>query len=96
MTNDDINKFLNERGITAHVLEGFNNAIVGVTTDCREEGDLLFARITYDYDLCLGCLVAQGLSEDEAIEYFEYNALRALQYLPEFKRPIIIHSLEEY
>lgn len=49
------------------LLTGFEDAFLGVGEQ--------FSRATavYDYDKCIKCLVADGMSEEEAVEYFSYN-----------------------
>ena len=62
----------------------FDEAIVGVT----DEG-----RVIYDYDMMVHCLRAEdGISEDEAIDFIEYNTMRALPYAGP-NAPIIMHKL---
>ena len=68
----------------AVLLDSFDGAVVGVTTD---------GRVVYDYDAMVQCLVDQdGMSEDEAIEFIEYNTVRSLPYVGE-KAPIIMNLL---
>lgn len=67
----------------------FDEAIVGVT----DEG-----QVVYDYDAMVQCLMKQdGISMEEAIDFIEYNTIRALQYidLPDAreKPPIIMNRL---
>lgn len=63
-------------------------AIVGVTDDMEDPR----AVYDYDYDLLLECLVKDGMSIDEAIDWLEFNILRSL---PCMKRaPIIVRRLE--
>lgn len=62
----------------------YDDAIVGVT----EEG-----RVVYDYDAMVKCLMdADGIGEMEAIEFIEYNTIRALEYMHE-SPPIIMNRL---
>lgn len=50
----------------------FDEAIIGVTDD---------SRVVYDYNAMVRCLMQQdGFSEEEAIEFIEYNTIRALPY----------------
>ena len=63
----------------------YDDAIVGVT----DEG-----RVIYDYDAMVKCLMEQDeISMEEAIEFIEYNTIRALPYAGE-NAPIIMHRLE--
>lgn len=49
--------------------EGFDNAIVGV--DYYEE------RLVYDADRCIEILQEDGMSYEEALEYFDFNVVQA-------------------
>jgi len=57
--------------------DGFDKAIIGVSNN-----DM---RVIYSKSLCIDILISQGMDEDEALEYFEYNVSGA--YLGE-KTPI--------
>lgn len=46
----------------------FDAAIIGIV-----EGAGMEQRVLYDYDKALAVLVAQGMSEDEALEWASYN-----------------------
>jgi hypothetical protein len=70
------------------VLRNYNyeDALVGVTID---------GVAVYDYNKMIKWLVEkEGLEELEAIEWIDYNTIRALPYFGE-KAPIIMYSLEE-
>lgn len=62
----------------------YDDALVGVTED---------GRAVYDYDKMVDWLVkTQSFTKDEAIEWVEYNTIRALDYMgPE--APVIIYPL---
>jgi len=45
--------------------DGFDKAIIGV---CNND-----MRVIYSKSLCIKILMEQGMEEDEALEYFEYN-----------------------
>lgn len=63
----------------------YDDALIGVTED---------GRAVYDYDRMAQWLMEQeGWDEIEAIEWIEYNTIRALQYRGE-DAPVIIHKLE--
>ena len=62
----------------------YDNAIVGLSTE---------GRVIYDYDLMVKELTDNtALTEDEAIQYLEYNTIRTLPYIEEQVRPIILHN----
>lgn len=49
----------------------------------------------YDYDLMVECIMnAQKWEYADAVEWIEYNTLRALPYMGE-DGPIVIHRLDE-
>lgn len=61
--------------------DGYDKAIIGV--------DVQFFRLIYDYDLAIRILIEdEGMTEEEAIEYFEFNTLGSLGDSTEY--PIFI------
>lgn len=62
----------------------YDDALVGVTED---------GRAVYDYGkMVLWLMEKEGMTEDEAIEWVEYNTLRALPYFgPD--APIVMYSV---
>lgn len=69
----------------AVIFEGpdYDEAIIGVT----EEG-----RVVYDYDKMVQILVERdGMKEIEAIDFIEYNSIRALPYVA--NAPIVMTRL---
>ena len=61
------------------------DAIVGIT----EEG-----RLVYSYALMVESLVEQdGMAEDEAMEFIDYNTIRALPYAGD-NAPIVMYDIE--
>lgn len=63
----------------------YDDALIGVTHDDRA---------VYDFDKMVEWLVAnEGFSADEAVEWVEYNTIRALPYMGD-KAPIIMYPLE--
>jgi hypothetical protein len=47
-------------------------------------------RLVYSINDIVDCFVAEGMSEDEAIENYEYNTARAVPYIP--NAPILIYT----
>jgi hypothetical protein len=45
--------------------DGFDDAIIGVDDNSM--------RLIYSVSKCIEILVAQGMSEEDAVEYFHYN-----------------------
>ena len=64
----------------------YDDALVGVTEDNRA---------VYDYDKMVEWLVkTEGFTYDEAVEWIEYNTIRALAYEGP-NAPVIMYRLEE-
>lgn len=61
----------------------FNRAIVGIAST---------GVLVYSARLCVQSFIDQGMDSDEALEYFQYNTLRAMDYVPQETRPIFITS----
>lgn len=63
---------------------GYDDALIGVTTDNQA---------VYDFDAMVDWLRNYwGFDEDEAIEWIEYNTIRALPYAGN-RAPIIMHRI---
>jgi hypothetical protein len=63
----------------------YDDALVGISEDNRA---------VYDYDKMVQWLVKEeGFTEEEAIEWIDYNTIRALPYMGE-KAPIIMYPIE--
>ncbi len=63
----------------------FDQSIVGVTTD---------GRVVYDYEkMILELMKDDDITEEEAIEWIEYNTIRAIPYAGDMA-PIIAHMLK--
>lgn len=76
-------KYIRETYPEAIIMDGFDDAIVGIDTD---------GRVVYDYDKMTEVLINRdGMEYEEASEYIDYNCIRALPYYGEM-RPIIMYS----
>lgn len=64
----------------------YDNSIIGVTFD---------SRAIYDYDLMVQELMEEGYSEEDAIDWIDYNTIRSLPYI-NGKRPIIMQNMEGF
>lgn len=63
----------------------YDDALIGISEDNRA---------VYDYDKMVQWLVKEeGFTEEEAIEWIDYNTIRALPYMGE-KAPIIMYPIE--
>jgi hypothetical protein len=92
ITNEEIKKALREQ-FDEDVLDemvlfespSYASAVIGVSEDNR---------LIYDFDLMVECLMDEdGMDAVDAIEFIEYNTIRALPYIP--NHPIIKHNLFE-
>ena len=64
----------------------YDSALIGVTHDDRA---------VYDYDLMVEWLMEdQGFTEEEAVEWIDYNTIRALPYMGA-DGPIVLHRFWE-
>lgn len=63
----------------------YDDALIGISDDNRA---------VYDYDKMVKWLVeTEGFTEEESIEWIDYNTIRALPYMGE-KAPIIMYPIE--
>ena len=64
----------------------YDTALIGVTHDDRA---------VYDYDLMVEWLMEdQGFTEEEAVDWIDYNTIRALPYMGA-DGPIVLHRFLE-
>ena len=68
--------------------DGFDGAILGLGRRCGQS-DLL----VYDADKCVAILMKDGMTDEEAMEYFEYNVVGS--WMGE-GTPIFLYSGEDY
>lgn len=83
MTIEEVNSYAMDNELDIMVLSSpsFDNSIIGITTDDR---------VVYDMDLMIADLMqSEDMTETEAIEFIEYNTIRALSYVQ--NSPIIIN-----
>ena len=64
---DKILEFINEEELLR--ADGFDGAIIGL--DDRS------MRLIYSKSLCINILISQGMTEEEALDYFEFNVSSA-------------------
>ena len=64
----------------------YDAAIIGVSTD---------GQVIYDYDKMIGCLMDEdNMTYDEAVDFIDYNTIRALPYAGE-GAPIVMYKFRE-
>lgn len=66
MTREEIQKMCEEREIELLLADGLDEAFIGYTDDYP-------ARAIYDKSLCVQCMMDEGMSMEDAIEYLEFN-----------------------
>lgn len=63
------------------IIDGFSPAVLGVSHDDR---------LIYSYEKMIDILMTRdGMSVEDAIEYIDYNVIRALPYY----KPIVLYNL---
>lgn len=78
-----LEQYVENAEITTITADGFDAAIIGVT----DSGDV---RVVYDYETCIRVLMADDMSEEDAIEHMSFNVMGA--YVGE-QTPIFIRTL---
>ena len=82
-------ELLNELGYENSVVfesPAYDAAIIGTTDDDR---------VVYSYDLMVRCLMDEdGMSYEEAVEFIDYNTMRALPYFE--NHPIVVHMTDMF
>lgn len=75
MTYDEVCKYAEDQEIDIKVFSNpsFKNSIIGISYDNR---------VIYDYDIMVYDLMKEEeLSYEDALEFIEYNTLRAIPYM---------------
>jgi len=65
--------------------DGFNEALIGHAAGMEP-------RAVYDYDRCIDVLVEDGMTYEEAMEYFEFNTVGA--YVGE-QTPVFVRQMDD-
>lgn len=86
MTREEIAEIAESNYVECILMDGYDNAIVGYTLD----GDTM--RAVYSHQLCVQCLMDDdGMTYEDAEDYFQYNTIRSLPYLGD-KAPMVIET----
>ena len=56
-------------------MDGHDDAVIGYCTETN--------RLIYSVKKVIDGLIAQGMDEDEAVEFYEYNIVRSIPYMGE-------------
>lgn len=65
-------------------LDGLDDAIIGVYADTETP------KLVYSINEITECFVKQGMTDEEAIDFYEYNTARAIPYVE--NAPILIYT----
>lgn len=80
----DVVEYLAEMQPDAIVLDGLDKCLIG--TSETDEGTVA----VYSYDLIISQYMSEGMTDEDAIEFYEYNLVRALPYMGKLA-PIIVN-----
>lgn len=62
----------------------YEDAFIGVSSDDKA---------VYDYDKMILCLMKDGMTDEEAMEFIDFNTIRALPYIGD-RAPVIMYSVD--
>ena len=89
MSQEEIKEYILEQGYDEVVVfdnPDYASAFIGISSDDRA---------VYDYDKMVQHLMEEdGMDETDAIEFIEYNTIRALPYWYD-KAPVVVHPVRE-
>ena len=83
MTREEILELAGDSEVPIAILEGMDSACLGIART-TEHPHLVYSRAK-----CIEALQGSGMSQDEAVEWLDYNTYRSLHYMGE-GHPIII------
>jgi flagellar biosynthesis regulator FlbT len=66
------------------IVDGYDNAVIGVDTNSTP------MRLVYSVSEMIQCLIDEGMTEDDAIDHYEYNTVRSLPYVE--NAPILVNT----
>lgn len=79
---DEILSMANPDALVLEPREHYDAALIGVDTH---------GRLVYSRDKVIKSMVKiDGMDQDDAEEFYEYNMVRSLDYVPQETRPIIV------
>lgn len=85
---EEIKNYLSERDDADEIIlmtsPSYDTAILGISSD---------GNVIYSYSKMIDYLVeTDGMSEEEAMEFIDYNTIRAIDYVADKKKPIICYD----
>lgn len=87
MVKEELRKYINEENEDALLFDNpsFDNSIIGMSTD---------GRVIYSLHKMVEELATEDeIAFDEALEFIDYNTIRALIYISDSNKPIILDDL---
>lgn len=87
MTLDELRQVVEDLGyedVRLFSEPDFADAFIGMSSDNRA---------VYSYPKMLGCLINRGMDEEEAVEFIEFNTLRALPYYND--SPVVVFDTRQ-
>ncbi|UPI11955.1 hypothetical protein [Bacillus phage SBSphiJ1] len=76
MNYKEMKEYISEGNDTMLFVDGFDEALLGLVNIAGPNGS--YGAALYDKDLCISILMKRDdMTEEEAIEYFEYNVANA-------------------
>ena len=92
MTHAELQDLAQDHCLEVIIFPNLEPALVGYIWDKAMDGSDTI-RAVYDHDKILDCLVQQGMSDDEANEWFSYNTQRtADQFAATRNHPTFIYT----
>lgn len=76
MKRSEVERWAQENEVTLVLLDGADEAIEGVISEGLEN-----PKVVYSKEKFLRVLESEGMMREEALEFFDYNTLRALPYM---------------
>lgn len=71
MSRDFVNRFADDTGIELLVMDGHDDAIIGVGQRFTDHF------VVYDFEKVIAKLMEDGMTRDEAVEFHEFNQVGA-------------------
>lgn len=83
----ELNNLLCDCGAEGSVmLDGYEDAAIGITTDNA---------VVYSYGDMIEVFCREGMTTEEAADWISYNTLRAIPYISDGQKPVVITTFEE-
>ena len=92
LTHKELSDIAEERGLPVIIFPDLEAALVGYINDQALDGSDTI-RAVYNYDKVIASLVKQGMTDEQAQEWFSFNTLRTAEcFSAERKAPIFLYT----